>query len=143
MLAAVAGLSYTLAFLLKLEGYLSYVLPLPIVLAALRGGMSSAFKCLSVTCLLLFILMGPFRAITFFLMYGLLSLAMGASMALRLPWSLGVPLGAFSRMVGILGYFSLSSLMTNENLLAIMLHNLQAMLDQFSAFAGSGGGRRR
>jgi hypothetical protein len=54
MLAAVAGLSYTLATLLKLEGYLSYVLPLPVVLAALRGGPVAAAKALAVAFILLF-----------------------------------------------------------------------------------------
>jgi len=54
MLAAVAGLAYTLATLLKLEAYLSYALPLPVVLAALRGGPNAAVKCLTVAFLLLF-----------------------------------------------------------------------------------------
>lgn len=54
MMAAVSGLSYTLSTLLKLEGYLSYVLPLPIVLSALRSGSKNSIKCLFVTFLLLF-----------------------------------------------------------------------------------------
>jgi hypothetical protein len=54
MLAAVAGLSYSIATLLKLEGYLSYILPLPVVLAALRGGPVAATKALTVAFLLLF-----------------------------------------------------------------------------------------
>ena len=54
MLAAVAGLAYTLSTVLKLEGYLSYVLPLPVVLAALRGGPMAAMKSLTVAFLLLF-----------------------------------------------------------------------------------------
>lgn len=128
MLAAVAGLSYTLAVLLKLEGYLSYVLPLPIVLAALRGGMGAACKSLVVAFLLLFILVGPFRAVAYFLVYGVLSLAMGATCVLKLPWAIGVPLAAVSRVAGFLTYFALSSFMTNENLMAIMLTNIHALL---------------
>lgn len=54
MMAAVSGLSYTLSTLLKLEGYLSYVLPLPIVLSALRSGSKNSIKCLFVAFLLLF-----------------------------------------------------------------------------------------
>lgn len=54
MFAAVAGLSYTLATLLKLEGYLSYVLPLPIVLSAMRAGPVYSIQCVAVVSLLLF-----------------------------------------------------------------------------------------
>ena len=128
MLAAVSGLAYTLAVLLKIEGYLSYVLPLPIVIAALRGGALAALKSLTVAFLLLFILIGPFRAVAYLLVYGLLSLAMGASMALKLPWAVGVPLAAVSRVVGFLSYFALSSFMTNENLMGITLNNIYALL---------------
>lgn len=54
MLAAIAGLAYTIATLLKLEGYLSYALPLPVVIAAMRGGFAASLKSLIVAFLLLF-----------------------------------------------------------------------------------------
>ena len=54
MLAAVTGLAYTLATLLKLEGYLSYVLPMPVVVAALRSGPGAAVKTCATAFLLLF-----------------------------------------------------------------------------------------
>lgn len=54
MLAAVAGLAYTIATLMKIEGYLNYILPLPVILSSLRGGPSSAIKSLTVAFLLLF-----------------------------------------------------------------------------------------
>jgi Predicted membrane protein (DUF2232) len=128
MLAAVAGLSYSIAVLLKLEGYLSYVLPLPVVLAAVRGGAKSAVKCLTVAFLLLFIIVGPFRAVAYLLVYGLLSLGLGATFSLNLPWSIGVPVAALARVAGFLAYLSLSSFFTNENLMAITLNNIYAML---------------
>jgi len=53
MLAAVTGLAYTVGNLLRLEGYLAYGLPLPIVLAALRSGPLPALKTLAVAVLLL------------------------------------------------------------------------------------------
>ena len=53
MLAAVTGLAYTVGNLLKLESYLAYILPLPVVLSALRSGPVPAVKTLTVTCLLL------------------------------------------------------------------------------------------
>jgi len=53
MFAAITGLTYTLATLLKVESYLSYAMPLPIVLAAMRGGPIASVKALTVTFLLL------------------------------------------------------------------------------------------
>lgn len=139
MLAAVAGLSYTLATLFKLESYLSYILPLPVVLAAKRGGAVAALKSLFTAFLLLFILLGPFRALTYLLIYGLLSLSMGCSWALKLPWAVSVPLAAVARMAGFLSYFALSSWISNENLMSLMLTNIHNMLDQFSAIVGTAG----
>ena len=82
MLAAVAGLAYTISTLLKLEGYLSYVLPLPVVLSAMRsrpGDIATPVQCVVVVFLLLFILLGPVRAVTYVLVYGMLSIALGVS----------------------------------------------------------------
>ena len=53
MLAAVTGLAYTVGNLLRLEGYMAYVLPLPVVLAALRSGPCGALKTLTTALLLL------------------------------------------------------------------------------------------
>jgi hypothetical protein len=139
MLAAVAGLSYSFATLLKLEGYLSFVLPLPIVLAGLRGGGLACIKALFVAFLLLFILLGPYRAVTYILIYGLLSLALGVSWTLKFPWAISVPLAAVARVIGFLLYFSLSSWISNENLMALMLNNIHNMLDQIAAIVGGSG----
>lgn len=53
MLAAVSGLSYALATTMHLEGYLGYFLPLPVVLAAMRGGPSAGRKTVTSTFFLL------------------------------------------------------------------------------------------
>lgn len=53
MFAAMTGLAYTIGNLLKLEGYLAYLLPLPIVLSAMRSGPVPALKTLAVAFLLL------------------------------------------------------------------------------------------
>lgn len=53
MLAAVSGLGYTLATLLKLDSYLGYFLPLPVIIAAMRSGPAAARKTVTATCFLL------------------------------------------------------------------------------------------
>lgn len=53
MLAAVSGLAYTLATLLKLDSYLGYFLPMPVIVAAMRSGPASGRKTMTATCFLL------------------------------------------------------------------------------------------
>ncbi|KAL4445767.1 hypothetical protein ABPG77_008966 [Micractinium sp. CCAP 211/92] len=139
MLAAVSALAYTVGNLLRVEAYLAYVLPLPIVLAALRSGPLAAFKTLTVAVLLLLILMGPVRAVTYLLVYGVLSLALGIAWAWRLPWAVSVPLGALARIGGYMAYIMLSSWVTNENLLMLMVTNVYSLLDQLSVVLGTTG----
>ena len=54
MLAAVTGLAYTLATLLKLESYLGYFLPLPVIISALQSGAVAGLKTVTTAFLLLF-----------------------------------------------------------------------------------------
>lgn len=53
MLAAVGGVLYTLATVLKLQGYSAYVQPMPIVVAAMRWGPTAGRKTMTATCFLL------------------------------------------------------------------------------------------
>jgi hypothetical protein len=63
MLAAVGGLAYLLSTLLRLESGLGYALPMPIVLAAMRGGPAAGFKTMGATG---FLLVGEHCAARFF-----------------------------------------------------------------------------
>ena len=53
MMAAVGGLAYVLATTLKLEGYMGYFLPLPVVLSGMRAGPTGARKTFTATIFLL------------------------------------------------------------------------------------------
>ena len=53
MLAAVGGLVYTLSTLLKLQSYFGYLLPLPVVVAAMRNGPAAGRRTMSATAFLL------------------------------------------------------------------------------------------
>ncbi len=53
MLAAVGGLCYLMAAVLKLETSIGYFLPMPVVLAAMRGGPMAGVKTMTTTALLI------------------------------------------------------------------------------------------
>ena len=54
MFAAMGGLAFSVAAVLKLQGYMGYLLPMPIVLSALRSGPAVARKTTIATAFLLF-----------------------------------------------------------------------------------------
>ena len=142
MLAAVAGLAYTISTLLQLEGYLSYVLPLPVVLSAMRsrpGDIATPVQCVVVVFLLLFILLGPVRAVTYVLVYGMLSIALGVSFKTGISWAVSVPVGACARLAGQWMYIVVTSWVTNENLLELLITNAHTLLDNMSAWTGGAG----
>lgn len=151
MLAAVAGLSYMFASLFKLEGYLSYVLPLPVVLSSVRSGPLYSLHCVFVVFLLLFstyflknimyhnddhhhtvyayaVLMGPVRGVTYMLVYGFLSVALGITFRLNVPWIVSVPLSAVVRLLGQWLYIMVTSWVTRENLIELLVTNAQTLL---------------
>lgn len=139
MLAAVTGLAYLLSTLLKLEGSLGYVLPLPVVLAAVRSGPLAGWRTCAASASLIVVLLGPLRAVAYCLYHGLLAASLGAMWRGGVPWAVAVPLGALVRVGGQLAYIALSSATLNENLFAVLLANVHALLDQMSAAVGASG----
>lgn len=53
MLASMTGLAYFMGSVVKLEGYLGYFLPLPIVVSALRWGPATGWRTVVATCCLI------------------------------------------------------------------------------------------
>ncbi|GFR50418.1 hypothetical protein Agub_g12635 [Astrephomene gubernaculifera] len=136
MLAAVSGLAYLLSTILKLENSLGYFLPLPVVLAALRGGAGAGWRTMGATCFLLVVLLGPLRALSYFFLHGLLAASLGAMWKLGANFWLGIVLGAVVRMGGQLSYLVMSSVTMNENMFALLLSNVYNLLDNVTAAMG-------
>jgi len=139
MLAAVSGLAYVLSTIMKLENSLGYFLPLPVVLGAMRGGIGAGWRAMIATALLIVVLLGPLRAVSYICLHGMLAATLGTLWRMQCSWWLGIVIGAGVRMTGQLTYLLLSSLTMNENLFAILLSNVYTMLDQISAAIGAAG----
>ncbi|KAL6759366.1 hypothetical protein V8C86DRAFT_2574440 [Haematococcus lacustris] len=139
MLAAVSGLAYLVSTLLKLDGSLGYFLPLPVVLAALRGGIAAGWRTMTATGFLLVVLLGPFRSLSYVLIHGLLAASLATMWKAKANFWVVVVVGAAVRMAGQMAYLVLSSVTLNENLFAVMMSNVYAMLDQICAAVGAHG----
>ena len=78
-------------------------------------------------------LLGPVQAATYLLNHGLMAGALGALLARRAPWSVGIPAAAAVRVAGQLGFLALSSWTLNENLVALLLSNVYSLLARAAA----------
>ncbi|CAI0458755.1 unnamed protein product [Linum tenue] len=78
MFAAVTGLVYFLSNSLSIENYFGCFFSLPIVISSLRWGVAAGRKTMVATAMLLFVLSGPVKALTYLLTHGILGLTMGS-----------------------------------------------------------------
>lgn len=77
------------------------------------------------------VLMGPVRGVTYMLVYGFLSVALGITFRLNVPWVLSVPLSAVVRLLGQWLYIMVTSWVTRENLIELLVTNAQTLLVRF------------
>lgn len=90
MFAAVSGLAYFLSTSLSIESYFGCFFALPIVISSLRWGVAAGRKTMVATAMLLLVLSGPVKALTYLLMHGLVGVTMGTLWRLRANWSFSI-----------------------------------------------------
>uniref|UniRef100_A0A803QQK7 Transmembrane protein n=1 Tax=Cannabis sativa TaxID=3483 RepID=A0A803QQK7_CANSA len=78
MFAALTGLVYFLSNSLAIENYFGCFFSLPIVISSMRWGIPAGRKTMVATTMLLLVLSGPVKALTYLLKHGLVGLTMGA-----------------------------------------------------------------
>ncbi|GMH43413.1 hypothetical protein BSKO_11335 [Bryopsis sp. KO-2023] len=136
MLAAVSGMTSLLLTLLKLESYLYYLMPFPLVLASLRSGFKAAQKTLVATFFLMFVLLGPARALTYVLLFGFTGMTLGALWTVPSPWWITFPACTGAYVAGMMGYVCTASFLLRENLFRLVAYNIQSLAGQFALFFG-------
>uniref|UniRef100_A0A803KVB9 RNase H type-1 domain-containing protein n=1 Tax=Chenopodium quinoa TaxID=63459 RepID=A0A803KVB9_CHEQI len=99
MFAAVAGLTYLLSNSLAIENYFGCFFALPIVITSMRWGIAAGRKTMVATAVLLLVLSGPVKALTYVV-----------------------------RAIGALGYVVTTSFLIRENILALITVNVHATL---------------
>ncbi|KAJ6910448.1 hypothetical protein NC652_021191 [Populus alba x Populus x berolinensis] len=90
MFAAVTGLVYFLSNSLSIENYFGCFFSLPIVISSLRWGVAGGRKTMVATAMLLFILSGPVKALTYLLTHGLVGFTMGSLWRMGANWGLSI-----------------------------------------------------
>ncbi|XP_013657109.1 uncharacterized protein LOC106361848 [Brassica napus] len=128
MFAAVTGLVYFLSNSLAIENYFGCFFALPIVISSIRWNIAGGRKTMVATVMLLFILSGPVKALTYFLMHGLLGLAIGSLWRMKASWRLSIFVCTMVRALGLIGYVLTSSFLIRENILAVITINIYASL---------------
>lgn len=79
-------------------------------------------------CLVLAVLLGPVRAVSYFFMHGLLAVFLGALWHWKAHWSISLATGTIIRLIGTLGYFVVTSWTLNEDLFSLLLANVYSLL---------------
>ncbi|XP_011020755.1 PREDICTED: uncharacterized protein LOC105123010 isoform X2 [Populus euphratica] len=136
MFAAVTGLVYFLSNSLSIENYFGCFFSLPIVISSLRWGVAGGRKTMVATAMLLFVLSGPVKALTYLLTHGLVGFTMGSLWRMGANWGLSIFLCTIARATGAVGYVLTSSFLIRENILALITINIHASLTFIFAAAG-------
>ncbi|WCJ35730.1 hypothetical protein M5689_016968 [Euphorbia peplus] len=136
MLAAVTGLIYFLSNSLSIENYFGCFFSLPIVISSMRWGVAAGRKTMVATAMLLFVLSGPLKALTYLLTHGIVGFAMGSLWRLEADWRLSIFVCTIARAIGAMGYVFTSSFLIRENILALITVNIHASLTLIFAALG-------
>ncbi|XP_051145917.1 uncharacterized protein LOC127261665 [Andrographis paniculata] len=128
MFAAVSGLAFLLSNSLAIEKYFACFFALPILLSTMRWGIAAGRKTMVATTILLFVLSGPVKAMTYLLLHGLLGFAMGTLWRSKTSWSASVLLCTIVRATGALGNVVMASYLIGENILALITINVHALV---------------
>ncbi|TYK03416.1 uncharacterized protein E5676_scaffold121G00140 [Cucumis melo var. makuwa] len=80
------------------------------------------------TFLLLLVLSGPVKALTYLLRHGLVGFTMGSLWRLGANWSTSIFLCTIVRAFGAVGYVLVSSFLIRENILSLITINIHASL---------------
>lgn len=124
---------------LKAEAYLSYFLPLPVILAVFQRGIGASWKLVISTSLLVFTLLGPLKACQYILQHGSLGFALGILWNHNQPWFTSITVGATVRVLGMVGTLVIASYLVSENLFNVLVAQVVALLDQCGPAMGMSG----
>ncbi|CAJ1932156.1 unnamed protein product [Sphenostylis stenocarpa] len=128
MFAALTGLVYFLSNSLAMENYFSCFFSLPIVISSMRWGIDAGRKTLVATTILLLVLSGPVKALTYLLKHGIVGFTMGTLWRSGASWNLSIFLCTIVRALGAVGFVLVSSFLIRENILALITINIHASL---------------
>eukprot|EP00850_Spirogloea_muscicola_P006623 SM000031S11632 [mRNA] locus=s31:846315:848813:+ [translate_table: standard] len=137
MLAAAAGLAFFLSSLLRLDSYLGFFFPLPIVISAVKWGAARGRKTMVATAVLLLVLAGPVKALSYMLMHGSVGLALGSFWRWRVNWWLSIIGCAMVRCSGAVGFVLLTSWLLRQNLFKLIMLSAHASISQMLSAVGS------
>ncbi|XP_062177342.1 uncharacterized protein LOC133882235 [Alnus glutinosa] len=128
MFTALTGLVYFLSNSLAIENYFGCVFSLPIVISSMRWGVAAGRKTMVATTMLLLVLSGPVKALTYLLRHGIVGFTMGTLWRSGANWTLSILLCTIVRAIGAVGYVLITSFLLRENILALITINIHTSL---------------
>lgn len=145
MFSACTALLYLIGFSFRLEGYMGYLLPLPIILMGVRHGAKSSWSTLALISILQIVLFGPVRAASFVCTHGFYSAVLAtfwsgskreAQGQQKKTW-LGILLvTAAARAGGLIASIFVFSWVIGENILSLIFSGIENLVEQVFSVLG-------
>ena len=149
MFASLTALLYLVGFSFRLEGYMGYLLPLPIILMGARHGARSSWSTLGLISVLQTVLFGPVRAASFVCVHGFYSAVLstfwsrsqrrgkaGGKRRIGDSWLVIVVVTAISRACGLIGSIFLLSWLIGDNILSLIFSGIENLFEQLFSVLG-------
>lgn len=128
-LASAASLIYFINYYFPLGPVLQIFFPVPIALLYLRWGNRAAWMAALVCGLLLSVLMGPTRSITFVVPYALMGVLLGAAWKRRSPWIVSITLATLLGTFGVFFRLWLLLVLSGEDLWVYSITQVTNLLE--------------
>lgn len=128
-LASAASLVWLINYYFPVGPFLKIFFPIPIALIYLRRGKRASWMAAIVSGLLLLVLMGPNRSITFIMPYGLMGVLLGFCWKRQISWLYSISFGAVIGSLGIFFRFWLTSILLGENVWVYLITQGTQIID--------------
>jgi uncharacterized protein YybS (DUF2232 family) len=135
-LASTTSLIWLLSYYLPAVPVFRVFFPIPIALIYLRWGSRAGWMTALVSGLLLSVLMGPARSISFIIPYGLMGVQLGACWRRGSSWLTSISLSALVDCLGVFFRFWLTSVLLGEDLWIYLMVRIRDLCEWIFAQLG-------
>jgi uncharacterized protein YybS (DUF2232 family) len=125
-LASAGSLIWLINYYFPVGPLLKIFFPIPIALIYLRRGNRAAWMAAIVSGLLLLVLMGPTRSVTYLMPYGVMGVQLGACWNRRVSWLFSILLGTLIGSLGLFFRFWLTSVLVGEDVWVYVITQITA-----------------
>jgi uncharacterized protein YybS (DUF2232 family) len=128
-LSSTAALLYLINYYFPIGPFLKLLFPIPVALVYLRWGNRAGWMGALVSTMLLSVLMGPTRSISYAIPYALMGVCLGAFWRKGMGWGRSMVVGALLDCLGVFFRIWLTSVLVGEDLWIYVIARISDMAE--------------